>query len=40
MGGGIEPRYKKVRTIFDLFCGLPENRPKDDGNRYERLKPV
>ena len=29
-GGGVKPRYKKVRTTFDLFCGLPENRPKDN----------
>ena len=29
-GGRVKPRYKKVRTTFDLFCGLPENRPKDD----------
>ena len=28
--GGVKPRYKKVRTTFDLLCGLPENRPKDN----------
>ena len=30
-GGGVKPIYKKVCTTFVLFCGPPENRPKDDG---------
>ena len=30
-GGGVKPIYKKIRTTFVLFCGPPENRPKDDG---------
>ena len=30
-GGGVKPIYKKIGATFVLFCGPPENRPKDNG---------
>ena len=30
-GGGSNPVIK-LCTTFVLFCGAPENQPKDDGN--------
>ena len=37
---GVKPRYKKVRAFFDLFCGLPERRPKPSQTCIKRGRGV